>query len=422
LSKAPAEPIRENSELELEELDSHLESMWQSEPEFSPQPLPRHSAFHREPEQEFGDQSVEPEVFNTRPLQEFKKEFVGQSSEPEAAVGQGFWMAEPEVAPQKLENPAADAEMVRAIRAHDRLEQTGFEPAPILQQEERPRRGVTLRPKPQKARVGYVVAVTCLGTLLVAAAIIGVATKSTGKAGVGDVASLAPESQQVDAKSEERSAAESTGPFLVEVLDTSSRRSVLLFTGDSRQDVSVSEVQRPALSAVSEISRDPIVEERPPVTTAKRQPLRDFTLAAPHPSSGTGLSAAGSDALPAPAIGEAPLAADVPLRANLPSPAAPVERTLPVGGEVQPARLIRAVLPAYPQLAKSNRVAGDVTLDALIDASGNVNDVSVISGPVFLREAAKVALKQWKYEPARLDGKPTAMHLTVTVKFKNDQK
>jgi protein TonB len=93
-----------------------------------------------------------------------------------------------------------------------------------------------------------------------------------------------------------------------------------------------------------------------------------------------------------------------------------------VGGDVQPARLIRAVLPVYPQLAKVNRVAGDVTLDALIDASGNVRDVSVISGPVFLREAAKVALKQWKYEPARLDGQPTAMHLTVTVKFKNDQK
>jgi TonB family protein len=421
LSKAPAEPIRENSELELAELDSHLESMWQSEPEFSPQPLPRHSAFHREPEQEFAEQSVEPGVFNTRPLQEFEQGFADQSSEPEAPVGQSFWMAEPEVAQQKLENPVADAEMVRAIRAHDRLEQSSLEPPPILQQKERPRRGVTLRPKPQKARVGYVVAVTCLGTLLVAAAIIGVATKSTGKAGVGDVASLAPESP-VDAKSEERSAAESTGPFLVEVLDASSQRSVLLFTTDSHQDVSVREVQRPALSAVSETSRDPIVEQRPPVTTAKRQPLRDFTLASPRPSSGTGLSAAGSDALPAPAIGETALALDVPLRANLPNPAAPVERTLPVGGEVQPARLIRAVLPAYPQLAKSNRVAGDVTLDALIDASGNVKDVSVISGPVFLREAAKAALKQWKYEPARLDGQPTAMHLTVTVKFKNDQK
>ena len=61
-------------------------------------------------------------------------------------------------------------------------------------------------------------------------------------------------------------------------------------------------------------------------------------------------------------------------------------------------------------------------MDALIDASGSVKDVSVISGPVFLREAAKAALRQWKYEPAKLDGQPTAMHLTVTVKFKNDQK
>jgi protein TonB len=93
-----------------------------------------------------------------------------------------------------------------------------------------------------------------------------------------------------------------------------------------------------------------------------------------------------------------------------------------VGGDVQPARLIRAVLPSYPQIAKSNRVTGDVTLDALIDASGSVKDVSVISGPVFLREAAKVALRQWKYEPARLDGQATAMHLTVTVKFKSDSK
>jgi len=30
-------------------------------------------------------------------------------------------------------------------------------------------------------------------------------------------------------------------------------------------------------------------------------------------------------------------------------------------------------------------------------------------------------LRRWKYEPARLDGKPTAVHLTVTVKFQNNQ-
>ena len=27
------------------------------------------------------------------------------------------------------------------------------------------------------------------------------------------------------------------------------------------------------------------------------------------------------------------------------------------------------------------------------------------------------ALKQWKYEPAKLDGNPTPMHLTVIVQF-----
>lgn len=426
LSKAPAEPIHETSEFRLEELDAHLESLWHPEPTLDSQRSPRQAVFHREPEQEFPEQSAEPEFDPSLP-QGFEQEFAAQSQDPPAAGTQAFWSTEPEAAPQNLETPVSDAEMVRAVRAHDRIEHSGFEAplpfdAPLIQprKEESQRRGVTLRPRPQKARVGSVVALTCLGTLIVAAALIGIANRSTGRAGASEAASLAPENR-VDSTADQRSATESTGPFLVEVLDTSSRRSVLWFTGDSHQDISTREVQRPALSAVSVVSRDPIAQAKASAPVEQEQ-VRDFTLASPHPVEGANPSAANSEALTAPAIGEVPLAADLPLRANLPSPVAPVERTLPVGGDVQPARLIRAVLPAYPQLAKSNKVAGDVTLDALIDASGDVRDVSVISGPVFLREAAKTALKQWKYEPARLDGQPTAMHLTVTVKFKNDQK
>ena len=426
LPKAPAEidAFQGAPELKLEELDSRLESLWQTEPAFAPQPPHRQSAFHREPEQGSQEQSAEREFDPSLP-QEFEQKFTAQSHHPLVTDTQTFW-TEPEVTPQKLETPALDAEMVRALRAHDRLEHRGyeaplpFEAPPVLPNEESQRRGVTLRPRPRKARVGSIIAVTCLGTLLVAAALIAIATRSPGKAGVGEFASLPPEGR-VDTTTDQPAALESTGPFLVEVLDTSSRRSVLWFTGDGKQDISTHEVQRPALSALSAIPRDPIVGERSS-GPAKQENPRDFTWASPHPVSGANPSAAGSEAVTAPTIGEAPLPADLPLRANLPSPAAPTERTLPVGGEVQPARLIRAVLPAYPQLAKSQRVAGDVTLDALIDASGNVRDVSVISGPVFLRDAAKVALKQWKYEPARLDGQPTAMHLTVTVKFKNDQK
>jgi TonB family protein len=63
-------------------------------------------------------------------------------------------------------------------------------------------------------------------------------------------------------------------------------------------------------------------------------------------------------------------------------------------------------------------VEGDVTLDALIDESGRVSRVKTISGPELLRQAAEVAVRQWKYKPATLDGNAVPMHLTVTVKFR----
>jgi hypothetical protein len=34
-----------------------------------------------------------------------------------------------------------------------------------------------------------------------------------------------------------------------------------------------------------------------------------------------------------------------------------------------------------------------------------------------LHQAAMDALRQWRYEPAMLDGKAVAMHLTVTIQF-----
>jgi protein TonB len=95
-------------------------------------------------------------------------------------------------------------------------------------------------------------------------------------------------------------------------------------------------------------------------------------------------------------------------------PAAP----LPVGGDVKPAQLVKSVPPAYPPIAKSQHISGNVTLDALIDASGNVAELKVISGPPLLHRAALDAVKQWKYSAAQLDGSPTSMHLTVTVQFR----
>jgi protein TonB len=57
-------------------------------------------------------------------------------------------------------------------------------------------------------------------------------------------------------------------------------------------------------------------------------------------------------------------------------------------------------------------------VDALIDANGNVTELKVISGPPILRQPAMDAVRQWKYDPARLNGQPVALHLGVTVRFR----
>ena len=85
---------------------------------------------------------------------------------------------------------------------------------------------------------------------------------------------------------------------------------------------------------------------------------------------------------------------------------------------MKPAKLIKSVPPLYPDIARTQHLSGNVQIDASIDANGNVGDMKVLSGPTLLHQAALTAVKQWKFQPAELDGKPTAMHLTVTVRFR----
>jgi TonB family protein len=88
-----------------------------------------------------------------------------------------------------------------------------------------------------------------------------------------------------------------------------------------------------------------------------------------------------------------------------------------VGGEVRPARLIKSVQPVYPLAAKTRNISGDVVIDAVVTTSGNVTEARVLSGPMLLHQPALEAASQLKYEPALLDGKPTAQHVTIKIKF-----
>ena len=79
--------------------------------------------------------------------------------------------------------------------------------------------------------------------------------------------------------------------------------------------------------------------------------------------------------------------------------------------------LIHRVEPAYPTLAKSARVQGDVVLSAVIDSNGQIQNLQLVSGHPMLVPAALAAVKQWRYKPYLLNGQPVEVETTITVIF-----
>lgn len=72
---------------------------------------------------------------------------------------------------------------------------------------------------------------------------------------------------------------------------------------------------------------------------------------------------------------------------------------------------------ARPAIAAQARVCGTVVLDATISESGEVVNVRVLRSVPLLDTAAIDAVRQWRYDPPRLNGTPVSVLLTVTVQF-----
>ncbi len=88
-----------------------------------------------------------------------------------------------------------------------------------------------------------------------------------------------------------------------------------------------------------------------------------------------------------------------------------------VGGQVRPPIKMKDVAPVYPAIAQSARVQGDVVIEATIDEEGKVADTKVVKSVPLLDQAALDAVKQWEYRPSLLNGVPTPVVTTITVKF-----
>lgn len=104
-------------------------------------------------------------------------------------------------------------------------------------------------------------------------------------------------------------------------------------------------------------------------------------------------------------------------RIEVPPPLPVPSTEVPQAGVLQPGEIVRRVDPVYPESAQAQRIEGTVKLRVTIAADGAVSNVAVVSGPGPLVEAAKAAVRQWRYTPTLLDGKPVEAEEYVSIVF-----
>lgn len=88
-------------------------------------------------------------------------------------------------------------------------------------------------------------------------------------------------------------------------------------------------------------------------------------------------------------------------------------------GDLRPPRIVDKVLPIYTEAARKKRIQGPVIVRTIIAEDGSVTDVEALQElPEGLTESAIEAVKQFRFEPATLDGKPIAVYYNLTINFR----
>lgn len=156
-----------------------------------------------------------------------------------------------------------------------------------------------------------------------------------------------------------------------------------------------------------------------PAAPTTTRPLND--AAASSGDSTPGIGDVGMDGPPGPGVGIP--GADrtgTPIEIKKPEPPehkSPLHRS----EGVMAAALIYKVQPQYPAVARTIHLAGTVYLRAIISTDGAVRQLEAISGNPILASPALQAVRQWRYQPTRLNGEPVEVETFITVNFVLDQ-
>lgn len=85
----------------------------------------------------------------------------------------------------------------------------------------------------------------------------------------------------------------------------------------------------------------------------------------------------------------------------------------------EPPVLDKWIEPIYPEYAKQNNIEGMVNLRVTVSASGGVEDVKVMdSSDRMFDQPAIEAAREWRFKPARKDGRKVRATVMVPVRFR----
>ena len=96
-----------------------------------------------------------------------------------------------------------------------------------------------------------------------------------------------------------------------------------------------------------------------------------------------------------------------------------VETVFKVGGDVTPPHLTYDPEPEYSKKARKKKYQGTCVLTLIVGADGQPRNIQVTHTlGMGLDEKAIEAVKKWKFDPARKEGKPVAVKIYVQVNFR----
>ena len=88
--------------------------------------------------------------------------------------------------------------------------------------------------------------------------------------------------------------------------------------------------------------------------------------------------------------------------------------------ETEP-KILHAVDPVYPEIAKNAGLNNKVILKFVVNVDGSVSDVSVLRGYNIFRQPAIDALSQWRFKPAEHKGKVVPVWMVQMIAFREPE-